>query len=264
MADPLNPWDFAGHRVLVTGGTRGIGRVIATRFLASGATVVVCGRHEPDAPPEARGRRAVFVRADVRDAEQAARVVGEAVEALGGLDVLINNAGGSPAADAATMSPRFFAAIVELNLHSAFYVGQAANAVMQRGEGGSIVNIGSISAHDPNPGTAAYTAAKAGLLALTRSLALEWAPKVRVNHVTCGQVRTERMADYYEGEHRSGADVLARLDEVIPMGRMARPDDVASACLYLASPMAGYVSGADLGVEGGGELPARFLAARRP
>jgi NAD(P)-dependent dehydrogenase (short-subunit alcohol dehydrogenase family) len=77
-------------------------------------------------------------------------------------------------------------------------------------------------------------------------------------------VLTEQMADYYEGEHESGAEVLARLDEVIPMGRMARPDDVASACLYLASPMAGYVSGADLGVEGGGEFPARFLAGRKP
>lgn len=262
MADPLNPWDFGGLRVLVTGGSRGIGRVIATRFLAGGAAVAICGRTEPTGLPEAGGHQAHFVAADVRDADQAASAVTDTVAALGGLDVLVNNAGGSPAADAATMSPRFFAAIVALNLNSAFYVGQAANAVMQQAGGGSIINIGSISAHDPNPGTAAYTAAKAGLLALTRALALEWAPKVRVNHVTCGQVRTEQMEDYYDGDE-SGAAVLARLDEVIPMGRMARPEDIASACLYLASPLAAYVSGADLGVEGGGEFPARFLATRK-
>ena len=258
MPDPLHPWDLSGHRVLVTGGTRGIGATIATRFLGSGADVVVCGRTEPDELPAAGGRRARFVAADVREPEQAARAVATTVDALGGLDVLVNNAGGSPAADAATMSPRFFAAVLALNLHAAFYVGQAANAVMQAGDGGSIVNIGSISAHDPNPGTAAYSAAKAGLLMLTRALALEWAPKVRLNHVTCGQVRTAQTADYYGGS----AEVLDRLDAVIPMGRMATPDDVASACLYLASPMAAHVSGADLAVTGGGEFPARSLAAR--
>lgn len=260
MPDPLCPWDLTGRRVLVTGGGRGIGRAISSRFLGSGADVMICGRTEPEDPPSSAGRTARFVPADVRDPDQAAASVTATVEAFGGLDVVVNNAGGSPIADAATMSPRFFGAVVGLNLTAAFQVAQAANAVMQRGQGGCIINIGSISAHQPSPGTAAYTAAKAGLLALTRALALEWAPKVRVNHITAGQVHTDRTAQYYDHVGQDGAEVVGRLRGTIAFGRMARPDDIASACLYLASPLAGYVSGADLGVEGGGELPARFLA----
>jgi NAD(P)-dependent dehydrogenase (short-subunit alcohol dehydrogenase family) len=221
---------------------------------------VVCGRTEPVTLPEAGGRTATYVTADVRDAGQAAAAVRATVEALGRLDVLVNNAGGSPAAPAATMSPRFFDRILALNLNGAFYTAQAANAVMQE-RGGCIVNIGTISAHDPSPGTAAYSVAKAGLLMLTRALALEWAPAVRVNHVTVGQVATPGMVDWYASDTEPGEAVLARLDTTIPAGRMATADDVASACLYLASPLAGYVSGADLAVTGGGEFPARYLAS---
>lgn len=249
--------DFAGRTVLVTGGTKGIGREIAEMFLAAGADVVVCGRSEPERPPAAQEREAVFVRADVREAQQAAELVRTTVERFGRLDVLVNNAGGSPDADAATVSPRFVDKIVALNLLAPFYVAQAANAVMQRQEpGGAIVNIGSVSAHDPQPGTAAYSAAKAGLLVLSRALALEWAPKVRVNHITTGLIRTEAAASVY------GEDGGAAVAAVIPMGRMAVPADVAQACLYLASDAAEYVTGADLAVHGGGELPARYLVTR--
>lgn len=179
------------------------------------------------------------------------------VERFGRLDVLVNNAGGSPDADAATVSPRFVERIVALNLLAPFYLAQAANLVMRTQEsGGSIVNIGSVSAHDPQPGTAAYTAAKAGLLALTRALALEWAPRVRVNHITAGLIRTESAAPGY------GADGGAALAGIIPMARMAVPDDVAHACLFLAGELASYVNGADLAVHGGGELPGRLLAVR--
>jgi NAD(P)-dependent dehydrogenase (short-subunit alcohol dehydrogenase family) len=249
--------DFSGRTVLVTGGTKGIGREIAETFLAAGADVVVCGRTEPERPPAAQEREAVFVPTDVREAEQAAALVRTAVERFGRLDVLVNNAGGSPDADAATVSPRFVDKIVALNLLAPFYVAQAANAVMQRQElGGAIVNIGSVSAHDPQPGTAAYSAAKAGLLVLSRALALEWAPKVRVNHITTGLIRTEAAASAY------GEDGGAAVAGVIPMRRMAVPADVARACLYLASGLADYVTGADLAVHGGGELPARYLVTR--
>lgn len=162
---------------------------------------------------------------------------------------MVNNAGGSPYADAATMSPRLAERVVALNLLAPFYVAQAANAVMQQQEaGGAVVNIGSVAARRPAPGTSAYNAAKAGLAVLTRSLALEWAPKVRVNQVTPGLVRTE--ADTY----------AAGVERSIPMGRLATPADVAAACLMLCSPEARFITGADLYVDGGGEVPA-FLAS---
>jgi NAD(P)-dependent dehydrogenase (short-subunit alcohol dehydrogenase family) len=120
-----------------------------------------------------------------------------------------------------------------------------------------IINSGSVAAHQAEPGAAAYAAAKAGLLQLTRALALEWAPKVRVNHITAGLIRTERAAGFY------GPDGGAAVSAVIPMGRMAVPEDIAAACRYLASPLAAYLTGADLPVHGGGEIPSRWLAAHR-
>jgi len=251
------PVDYTGRAVIVTGGTRGIGRAIAESFLAAGADVLVCGRHEPAQPPSGGGRLAAFTPADVRDPEQAKSLVSAAVDRFGRLDVLVNNAGGSPNAAAATASPRFVERIVALNLLAPFYVSQPANAVMQRQhDGGAIINIGSVSAHQAAPMTAAYSAAKAGLVQLTRSLALEWAPKVRVNHITAGLILTESAVEHY------GADGGVSVAKTIPMGRMALPADVASACLFLASPLAAYVTGADLEVHGGGEIPARFLAAQ--
>lgn len=251
--------DFTGRSVLVTGGTKGIGFAIAHAFLAAGAHVIVAARNEPGEPPHTDGRSAHFLAADLRDPAAAAATVRDAAAVHGRLDVVVNNAGGSPSADAATVSPRFVAKIVDLNLLAPFYVAQPANAVMQeQPTGGSIINIGSVAATDPQPGTAAYSAAKAGLLALTKALALEWAPKVRVNHITTGLIRTEAAADVY------GADGGAAVAEVVPMRRMAVPQDVANACLYLAGDLAGYVTGADLAVHGGGEYPARYLAAMPP
>lgn len=252
-----NPLDFTGHVVLVTGGTKGIGAAVAEAFLTAGADVVVCGRSTPRTLPSARCREAVFVPADVRDPEAASALVDATVERFGRLDVLVNNAGGSPDADAATVSPRFVEKIVALNLLAPFYVAQPAHRVMRAQQGGgAVINIGSVSAHDPQPGTAAYSAAKAGLLALTKALALEWSPAVRVNHITTGLIRTESAASVY------GADGGEAVAAVIPMERMAVPEDVARACLFLASGLSGYISGADLAVHGGGEFPARYLAAR--
>lgn len=242
--------------MVVTGGTRGIGRAIAERFLAEGAQVVVCGRREPDELPAAGGREATFAGVDLRDAEAASTFVADAAAQLGGLDLVINNAGGSPPADAATVSPRFVERIVALNLLAPFHVAQPANAIMQaQADGGQIVNIGSVSGQVPNPGTAAYSAAKAGLTMLTRALALEWAPKVRVNQVTVGLVRTELAQQVY-GDDEAQADVA----RTIPLQRMAEAADVAGACVLLSSPDAAYVNGAELLVDGGGELPPRAAA----
>jgi NAD(P)-dependent dehydrogenase (short-subunit alcohol dehydrogenase family) len=249
--------DFTGRVVVVTGGTRGIGRGIARTFLEAGAEVVVCGRHSPDELPTAEGRSAGFVEADVRQPDQAAAMVEHARQRHGRLDVLVNNAGGSPALPAAEASASFFTAVVSLNLLAPFFCAQAANAVMQgQHEGGSILNIASVSALRPSPGTAAYGAAKAGLVNLTRTLAVEWAPRVRVNCVVAGLVGTEASTDHY-----GGAEGLARVAATVPAGRLGTPEDVAGVCLFLASPLAGYVSGAAVEAHGGGERPAFLDAA---
>jgi NAD(P)-dependent dehydrogenase (short-subunit alcohol dehydrogenase family) len=248
--------DLSGKVVIVTGGTQGVGRGIAVRFLELGAHVVVCSRREPEELPGAGASSAVFVATDVREVEQIERAIAVTLERFGRLDVLVNNAGGSPPAAAATASARFSAAIVALNLLSPLNFAQRANAVMQRQEsGGVIVNIASVSGVRPSPGTAAYGAAKAGLLSLTQSLAVEWAPKVRVNAVTAGLIRTER-ANLHYGDDAG----IARVSATVPLGRMGEPDDVADACVFFASPLASYVSGANLLLHGGGERPA-FLGA---
>ena len=251
-----NPLDFTGHAVLITGGSRGIGRGVAEAFLAAGADVAVCGRKEPDQLPNAGGKSAVFVGADVREAEQVERMVDEAVERLGRLDVLVNNAGGAPFAEAATVSPRFSEKIIQLNLTAALHCAQQANRVMQaQDSGGSIINIGSVSGVRPSPGTAAYGAAKAGLINLSGTLAIEWGPKVRVNIISASMILTEQAHLHYGDE-----EGVARVAETVPLKRLGTPSDIAGACLYLASPLASYVSGANLVVHGGGETPA-FLSA---
>ncbi len=253
---PMRATDYAGRAVIVTGGTRGIGAEIARAFLRVGAQVLVCGRTEPGdgaALPAAGGRAAGFTRADVRDPDQARRLAGEAVERFGRLDVVVSNAGGSPSAAAATASPRFHAKVIELNLIAPFHVAQSANAVMQaQPDGGSIIMIGSVSGVRPSPGTAAYGAAKAGLHHLATSLAVEWAPKVRVNVVVPGPVATQAAAAAHYADV-GGAEAVAG---TVPLGRLADPGDVADACLFLASPRASYVSGAALLLHGGGEWPA--------
>ena len=247
--------DKPAPAVLVTGGTRGIGAGIAREFLRSGARVLVCARSEPAALPSAAGRTASFTQADIRDPEQAAGTVKKAMDLFRRLDVVVSNAGGSPYADAATASPRFHAKVIELNLIAPLHIAQAANAVMQEQGGGSIIVVGSVSGARPSPGTAAYGAAKAGLAHLVTSLAIEWGPAVRINCVVPGFVATESVAEQY-GDPAAVAAVAA----TVPLRRMASSDDVARACLFLASPGARYVSGTSLTVYGGGEPPA-FLSA---
>jgi NAD(P)-dependent dehydrogenase (short-subunit alcohol dehydrogenase family) len=251
---------LAGGRVVVTGGTRGIGAGIARGFLRAGAQVLVCSRHEPASPPSADGRTAAFAQADVRDPEQAQQVIAKAADLFGGVDVVISNAGGSPPVPAASASPRFHAKVIELNLIAPLHVAQAANQVMQdQPAGGSIIMIGSVSGTRPSPSTAAYGAAKAGLHHLVTSLAIEWGPKVRLNTVAPGFVETESASEHY-----GDAAGVAAIAATVPLRRLADPDDVADACLFLASPRAAYVSGALLTLHGGGEAPAFLRAAGTP
>ncbi len=247
-----NNIDYTGKVVLVTGGTKGIGAGIAQSFLEAGARVLVCGRQAPENLPAAQDRSADFFALDLRDVEALSELFTHIAERYGRLDVVVNNAGGSPAAEAATASPRFSESIIRLNLLVPLNVAQHANRIMQHQDsGGTLIFIGSVSASRPSPGTAAYGAAKAGVLSLVSSLAVEWAPKVRVVAVSPGLIRTEQSHLHYGDE--AGIEAVGN---TIPAGRMGQPDDVAGACLFAASPHASYWSGTNLLLHGGGEKPA--------
>jgi NAD(P)-dependent dehydrogenase (short-subunit alcohol dehydrogenase family) len=245
--------DLTGRVALVTGGSRGIGRGITQALVSAGARVVTCARSAVDEPLPGTSHE----QCDVRDPDAVTALIDGIVTEHGRLDVLVNNAGGAPYALAADASPRFHDKILGLNLTATLLVAQAANAVMQRqASGGSIVNISSVSALRPSPGTAAYGAAKAGVDSLTRSLAVEWAPKVRINSIDVGLCRTENTDDHYGGDER-----VAAIEQTIPLGRMADPAEVGNVAVFLASDLASYVSGAQVACHGGGEPPI-FLTAR--
>ena len=234
-----------GRVVLVTGGVRGVGAGISAVFADQGATVVTCARRAVDSSPHE------FHACDIRDDASVAALVAAIVDKHGRLDVVVNNAGGSPYVPAADASAKFSTKIIELNLIGALSVSTHANAVMQRQDtGGAIVNISSVSGHRPTPGTAAYGAAKAGIDNLTSTLAVEWAPKVRVNSVVVGMVETEQSELFY-----GDAESIAAISRNVPLGRLAKPADIGWATAFLASSAASYISGASLEVHGGGEPP---------
>ena len=238
-----------GKVAIVTGGTRGIGAAIVRRLLAAGCEVVTCGRNEPESLPQVDGRSASFQACDIRKADQAQALIEATVAQHGRLDIVVNNAGGSPQAEAATASPRFSEAILALNLLAPLHVSQAAYPHLSKSKG-SIVNIASVAATRPSPGTAIYGAAKAGLVSLTKSLAQEWGPDVRVNAIIVGLIETETAEQTYGSDRAQ-----ERIANSLPLKRMGRGDDIADAVAYLSSPMAAYVSGAELAVHGGGERP---------
>lgn len=235
---------------LVSGGTRGIGRAIAQRLLADGWQVAVCARRAPDRPVAADAGEAIFLQTDVRDPAAIEKLVTATVERFGRLDLLVNNAGGTPALTVAESSPELLHKIVALNLLAPLYLSRAAYNPLRHTRG-SIVNVASISGVRAAPGTVAYGAAKAGLISATKGLAMEWGPDVRTNAVVIGLVENPDQIEHY-----GGPEGVARLGATLPMKRMARGHDVAACVAWLASPEAAYVSGAAIELHGGGEIPA--------
>jgi NAD(P)-dependent dehydrogenase (short-subunit alcohol dehydrogenase family) len=249
---------YEGKVVVVTGGAGHIGRAICQGFLNEGAQVVACGRRSPEEPIGDGLEKAEFFAADLRDPDASKSLVDFALERFGRIDVLINNAGGSPPVDAASASPRLTEKIVALNLVAPLVLSQQAHEALSFNDApGCIVNIASVSGVRPSPGTAAYGAAKAGLLSSTRSLAMEWGPKIRVNAIVVGLVHNEAGIAHY-----GGAEGFARVADMLPLKRMAAPVDVANAVLMLCDDKAAYISGAALEVDGGGEVPVFLHLAR--
>ncbi|MEU8985361.1 SDR family oxidoreductase [Streptomyces sp. NPDC048558] len=236
-----------GKVVVVTGGTRGVGAGIAKTFVQADADVVVCARRPPEVPLPGVEFRAL----DLRDPE----AVRTFFAALPRLDVLVNNAGGTPHRRLTDADAVRHARVIELNLVAPLTASLAAYEQLKRVRG-SVVMIGSVSGGRPSPGSAAYGAAKAGLESLARSMAVEWAPEVRVNTLVVGMVRTEQSHLHYGGE-----DGIAGVSRTVPLGRLAEPSDIGAAAAFLASDAAAYISGASLLVHGGGERPVFLDAA---
>jgi NAD(P)-dependent dehydrogenase (short-subunit alcohol dehydrogenase family) len=186
----------------------------------------------------------------VRDYEQIEGVVQATVERWGRVDVLINNAGGSPVAPTAGTSPRFHRAIIEINLVGPLWFSMAVQPVMASQEtGGSIVNISSMASMLPSVGLNAYGAAKAGLNHLTRSLAVEWGPKIRVNCIALGTIETEAMeAELFRGS----AEVKRKMEDATTLRRIGTVEEIAETCVFLVSGRADYIDGATIWADGGG------------
>jgi NAD(P)-dependent dehydrogenase (short-subunit alcohol dehydrogenase family) len=246
-------FDVSGLRVLVTGSTRGLGEGVAEYLARSGAAVAVHGRDEERLKTihdrlAAAGATVVAVRGDARDPEDAVAFVEDAVRGLGGLDGLVNNAGGTFQAAAADMSPNAFGAVLRENLTAPFTVAKAALPHLERSHG-SLINIGSVSALHASPGFAHYAAAKAGMVSLTKTLAAEWGERgVRVNAVLPGLMATDAALESLFDNDPAQIEEAARK---IGIGRLGRPEDLGAACRYLLSPAASFVHGSVLVLDGG-------------
>ena len=244
--------DYTGKAALVTGGGSGIGAGIALRFAEAGANVGLsyfsseAGAEQVAKSIEALGRKAFTAQADVRSRVSVERLIGGTAENLGGLDVLINNAGIDPLTPLIEMTDEQWNEVVDTNLRGVYLCTQlGAKRMMQQAAGGAIVNIASIEAQNPAAMHSHYNATKAGIVMHTKAAARELGEhNIRVNVVSPGLI-------WEEGLEEAWPDGVSRYLEAAPLGRLGKPDDVADACLFLASPAARWITGANLVVDGG-------------
>ena len=246
----MSLFDLTGKVALVTGANTGIGQGIALALARAGADVAVAGRSEPTetaASMKQTGRRFVSIKADLSTIEPVERVVNEAVEALGRIDIRVNNAGIIRRADSIEFSEADWDAVIDTNLKTVFFLSQAAARRMIPAGGGKIINIASLLSFQGGIRVPSYTASKSGVAGLTKILANEWASKgVNVNAIAPGYFETNNTEALRADEQRNRS-ILER----IPAGRWGRPDDIDGAAVFLAARASDYVNGVVLPVDGG-------------
>ena len=251
MSNILDSFRLDDQVAIVTGSGRGIGAAIAVAYADAGADVVVSARtvsqmEETAEKVRARGRRALIVPCDVLEPEQRVDLVDRAVAEFGRLDILVNNAGGWPPKATLDTSEDEFDACFRFNVTSAYAMTRlAVPRIAETAGSGAVVNISSVAGRFNARGFAAYGTAKSALSFLTRSLAQDFAPKVRVNGIAVGSILTEALSNFMNDDLEK--QMLAKT----PMGRLGRVEDISACALYLASPAASYVTGEIYGVNGG-------------
>ena len=244
-----------GKTAIVTGGTSGMGRGIAERFAAEGATVVISGRDEKRGQTvvdaiAAQGGNALFVSGDVAELETNQKLIDAAVERFGGIDILAPNAGILGIGGVLDDSLEAWRRTIDVNLHAVYYLIKLAAPVMVNAGGGSIVVNGSIAAYKGFPNHPAYCASKGALVSLVRQLAIDLAPKVRINILCPGQVDTPLLWDSAKA-FPDPQGVVQAAAERMPLKRLGTPEDIAGAALFLASDDSSWITGAALTIDGG-------------
>ena len=251
--------NFKNKTVVITGGSKGIGLEITKTFLKHQANVIILARNKPKRKIQSKGNAGYFIECDIRNTESIDSAIKDIASKYKSIDVLINNAGGAPMADSLTASPKFHEAIIDLNLTAPLNLSQkVAKKMIKQKTVSNIINISSVTATRPTPGSAAYGAAKGALVNLTKTLAVEWAPKIKVNSIIVGYIETENSILHYGSKSE-----IKKVAKTIPLKRMGQPQDVANACVFFASDLAEWVTGSALEVHGGGESPA-YLDVAKP
>ena len=254
MSKVLEKFSLAGQVAIVTGAGKGIGRACALALAQAGADVALAARTQADleavaAEIRALGRRAIAVPLDVNDDAALDTLVARTVAELGKLTILVNNAGGSGPNNPRKMKGADLASVLAWNVVPAYALIQKCAPAMVDADGGAVVNISSTAARYAQKGFSAYGAAKGALNQLTRNLAQDFGPAVRINAVEPGTIMTDALAPHLTPERKE------RMEKTTPMGRLGQPEDIAAAVLFLASPAAAWITGKVLGVDGGVEAP---------